>query len=94
MVSEDQEHCALAHRRQIVGTVAAFSDGPSQATDGISQGVSLPEGGPQSRFGRAQLSFREMTELDVRYWREWSAGRDFLILLRTPSAAFVERCTA
>jgi lipopolysaccharide/colanic/teichoic acid biosynthesis glycosyltransferase len=44
--------------------------------------------------GRARLTFREMTELDARYWQQWSLTRDALILLRTPIAALLERDTA
>lgn len=44
--------------------------------------------------GRSRLSFQEMVELDVRYWREWSPLLDVRILLRTPKAVLWRRETA
>jgi lipopolysaccharide/colanic/teichoic acid biosynthesis glycosyltransferase len=36
--------------------------------------------------GRCALSFKEMVELDVEYWRKWSPLLDVRILARTPVA--------
>lgn len=44
--------------------------------------------------GRSRLSYEEMIELDVRYWREWSPLLDLRILLRTPKAVLWNRDTA
>ena len=44
--------------------------------------------------GRSRLSYEEMIELDVRYWREWSPLLDLRILLRTPKAVIWNRDTA
>ncbi len=44
--------------------------------------------------GRSRLSFEEMVELDVKYWREWSPLLDLRILLRTPKAVLWSRDTA
>lgn len=44
--------------------------------------------------GRSRLSFEEMVELDLRYWREWSPLLDVKILLRTPKAVLWSRDTA
>ena len=44
--------------------------------------------------GRCELSFAEMVELDVAYWREWSLARDLTILARTPVAALSGRGAA
>ncbi len=44
--------------------------------------------------GRSLLSFDEMVELDVHYWREWSPLLDVRILLRTPKAVLWNRETA
>ncbi|CAN5159095.1 N/A [soil metagenome] len=44
--------------------------------------------------GRSRLSYEEMIELDVRYWREWSPLLDVRILLRTPKAVLWNRDTA
>ena len=44
--------------------------------------------------GRSRLSYEEMIELDVRYWREWSPLLDLQILLRTPKAVLWNRDTA
>jgi lipopolysaccharide/colanic/teichoic acid biosynthesis glycosyltransferase len=37
--------------------------------------------------GRCELSFLQMIELDVAYWRDWSLRKDLSILCRTPRAA-------
>jgi lipopolysaccharide/colanic/teichoic acid biosynthesis glycosyltransferase len=34
--------------------------------------------------GRCELDFRQMVELDARYWRQWSPALEIGILLRTP----------
>jgi lipopolysaccharide/colanic/teichoic acid biosynthesis glycosyltransferase len=34
--------------------------------------------------GRCTTSFREMVDLDIRYWESWSFGLELSILLRTP----------
>ena len=44
--------------------------------------------------GRSRLSYEEMIELDIRYWREWSPLLDLRILLRTPKAVLWNRDTA
>lgn len=44
--------------------------------------------------GRSRLSYEEMIELDVRYWREWSPLLDLRILMRTPKAVLWDRDTA
>lgn len=44
--------------------------------------------------GRSRLTFEEMVELDLRYWREWSLLLDLRILLRTPKAVIWNRETA
>ncbi len=44
--------------------------------------------------GRSRLSFEEMVELDIRYWREWSPLLDLRILARTPKAVLWSRDTA
>ncbi|HEV2071995.1 MAG TPA: sugar transferase [Acidimicrobiales bacterium] len=44
--------------------------------------------------GRSRLSFQEMVELDVWYWREWTPLLDLRILLRTPKAVLWRRETA
>lgn len=44
--------------------------------------------------GRSRLSFEEMVDLDVRYWREWTPLLDLKILLRTPKAVLWSRETA
>jgi lipopolysaccharide/colanic/teichoic acid biosynthesis glycosyltransferase len=44
--------------------------------------------------GRSRLTFEEMVELDIRYWREWSPLLDLRILLRTPKAVLWNRDTA
>ncbi len=44
--------------------------------------------------GRSRLSFEEMVELDVRYWREWSPLLDLRILAQTPKAVLWNRDTA
>lgn len=35
--------------------------------------------------GRCDLTFEQMVELDIEYWRSWSLRRDLLILLKTPA---------
>ena len=34
--------------------------------------------------GRSRISYVDMCRLDVRYVREWSLGRDLIIMLKTP----------
>jgi lipopolysaccharide/colanic/teichoic acid biosynthesis glycosyltransferase len=36
--------------------------------------------------GRCALSFKEMVELDIDYWRKWSPSLELSILARTPVA--------
>jgi lipopolysaccharide/colanic/teichoic acid biosynthesis glycosyltransferase len=40
--------------------------------------------GPWQISGRCLLSFEEMVDLDVTYWRSWTLRRDIAIILRTP----------
>ncbi len=44
--------------------------------------------------GRSRLTFEEMVELDIRYWREWTPLLDLRILVRTPKAVLWNRDTA
>ena len=44
--------------------------------------------------GRCELTFRQMVDLDVRYWREWSPLLDARIIARTPAALVSTRGAA
>ena len=44
--------------------------------------------------GRCELSFREMVDLDIAYWQDWSPMLDVRILARTPVALATTRGAA
>ncbi len=41
--------------------------------------------------GRSRLTFREMIDLDIRYWQEWGILKDLVILARSPFVILFSR---
>lgn len=41
--------------------------------------------------GRSRLTFREMIDLDIRYWQEWGFLKDLVILARSPLVILFSR---
>jgi lipopolysaccharide/colanic/teichoic acid biosynthesis glycosyltransferase len=81
---------SLVGPRPALPREVALYDGAAHQRLAVKPGVT----GLWQVSGRSRLTFSDMVELDVAYWREWTLRRDIGILLRTPVAAFSGRGSA